>query len=527
MHKIILPTTNPTAGIDHHQIRLLEKLQQYVKAKKPEGSLPFDSIDGLCSGLVAFWLYSIRACEEYEFIGDLEYALNWDENAFKTNGKTDDYRLERFINNVAFLQHDIKLREAKNIKQDNLAASMEFLTGKGYDKVKPCEFKINFVFNHDSLVQLIKDAVFENKMIRLDNSLHTIGLIYSGGKYRLYNPNSKIGPKSFDNPQELAKGIFAALGEWCKSRDYLALSLAAFDFEYKADDKIPVRYPIPLQYCRNLIKTPKYKHAVLQHNNIFHVGARFDDYAMLDLLYDNGYKYIPWALGKTSELEEAILCNNDTKFNYLLQHNFPVNYKCNGGITPLATAIKKGNNNMLYALLVAGANPNIAANDKYSLLDVARVFDNSAAIIMLLAAGTELKTDDLRKLAKKYTTDQLRAIIAHALLLHAKFTVLAQNMSLQLLQTLDEIIQQITSKPLAAHSDKDLRQIEIIRNTLDEILATESDVSVRALAAKTTIDKYFDKYNYRPNKLLFSAPKTIPGQLSYTQDVLPLLSLTL
>lgn len=52
---------------------------------------------GLCAGLVAYWLYLIRNDEEGFFIHRLQYLADWNVNTFERSGKRRDEIIESFF----------------------------------------------------------------------------------------------------------------------------------------------------------------------------------------------------------------------------------------------------------------------------------------------------------------------------------------------------------------------------------------------------------------------------------------------
>lgn len=418
--------------LDFNHQQLITKLRQYF-AHKGIAELPFTSDQGLCAGLVAYWLYCKRCnnnlFNERLFFHELNQIANWDYAKFKAMGLATDPLMEHFINLVMFLQFDVFLRSG--VRQDQLDQTINFMLDHDMPHVAPCEQQLTFVFDHPTLVNLTAQIALNNKMIKITDGLHAIGLMASGTDaerlYFLFDPAGTQKLTSYSSADHLVKAIFTAFKTTRDAHGFLAIKCDRFDLVGSS-----TRASITSeQYYQEQFADPHYALAVLRHPNIFHLAVKYHDFTLTDLLFAHGYKYIPWTLSACTEFEDAVIANDAELFDYLQAHDIPVDYASptDNGVTPLARAIMQNNLDMQYRLLAAGANPNLPANDYYSLLEVCvENKDNKriASIILLIASGLEITTRDLIVLKRNFNADQLRAITHQAVSLNAKLLGIAE-----------------------------------------------------------------------------------------------------
>jgi len=513
MPNLALPIIPANLAIDHSQGKLIHVFKQLVATYNPPGELPFDTGFGMCSGLVADWLYRKRIGEEELFINRLEFALEATPEIQKSGAVSD------FMNEINFFQLDQRLRDG--ILQDDYAASFDYGLPKNYPRVTPAEFAISFVFNLKSLTELILDTAFDNKMVRFDNGFHTIGLMYSHNKYYLYDPESPFGPRGFEATRiyDVAAEIIKGLAKFCKSLNHVAIYMSIYDI---IDKPIVAQYPNAINYCQALMLDPAYKAAVLPNQNILHLNMRYNLYEFQNVLSPD-YKPIPWKLSKDTEYEEAIITNDAKKIRYLVKLGADLNHKAPGisSVQPVTRAIFLNRMDMLYLLLQLGANPNVTDENYPPRLNYIIRTDNIEALILLLAAGMELNDVDMKRVIQhfKLTSSQLYALTAHVLLLHAKMFNKPFPVAPIILEKLDNfVLRRTREKELTAEYQ---RELVVMLETLQQVTAVHSDVTARAKTAQDTIANYIHD---KPKAVVFSdAPN---ATLDFERDVKPLLTLT-
>jgi hypothetical protein len=372
-------------NLDVSQAKIIAQLKKYFAFKRSkihdpiiqrQCVLPYNSECGLCSGLSAYWLYCKCARKESEFINKLEYFLNWHED--NNPNIVEDPKIEDFINAIEFLQFDANLRHG--VKQTDIHESFELLLPEHYPQVNQAEFKTTFVFTKESLAKILDNTVLPNKMIMISNSYHAIGLVYSGDLYYLYDPQFKHGPKIYANPADLSEAILKSLGYFCKSKEYLAINLNAFDFKSRPKG----RYPQIKDYFKSLTNNSNYKQALLKNQHIF------------DL---------------------AVWHKDDELANYLIQEGMDLNIRTPKGLIPLESAMLEDNFPMFYKLLAAGANPNLKTSQGMSLWDLAIRLKNNQALIMLAALCTDVSKNGFNYMISLGFANK-RAVIEHAILLN-------------------------------------------------------------------------------------------------------------
>lgn len=408
--------------MDYSQNLLIKKIQQYLDIKNPHGyELTFNLKDGICSGLVAYWLYSVANDEEGRFVDKLEYALNWDVENFKKSTAKVDLKLEELINVIFLLHYPLAINN--QIDQFNLDTVFPLLLNSNQPSILEPEFKITFIFNQPALNELLDLCVFPNKMIRLGNGLHAIGLIYHDKKYCLYDPDCEHLIQYFDDVKSLAAVIFNIFATKASVKDYIAMNATIFDLE----ESIKPIYPDPLEFCTELLERPNYKSNALNDKYLFNLCAKYNEYALLDLLFANGYKYIPWENNLTTELNNAVYSHDLKKIQYLLAHDVPVDYKSKFGVAPLNVAIKEAYLPMVYILLNAGANPN--ADSTYLSIALKNKF--SQGVILLLAFGLNVSQKDVENIQEVFTSNYAQAIFESALALNEKILKLPEKIDLE------------------------------------------------------------------------------------------------
>jgi hypothetical protein len=417
---------------DYSQQKILAILQQYIackKAKMPattheelrlrqECKLPFESIEGLCSGLVAYWLYCNRIGAEQKYIKLLNAVLAWDADAFEQSRLMQDPILEEFLNIIAFLQFDPRLRPG--VGHGNIGAGLALLLDK--DDLRPQvaepEFKINFVFSETVLAGLLRKIMHENKMLRVDNIFHAVGCILQDKKYHYIDPLAKTGPITFTSIKQLAAAIFKSFTPFSGSKKGLALNITIADLM-----NVPTPdYPSVADLYATWFHDRSVKKTVLANPYILRLGLRFDDMVLLNLLFARGYVYIPWIHNRTPELNELVIAEDEVKLRYAIVHGVPVNYRVQelNGSTPLGMAIMHDKPYMMYLLLLAGADPKIDQVQGMSAIKLAISFHMTAAIILLLARDAKLKKDENDLLHALYTVSEVRLMQQHAKDLHER-----------------------------------------------------------------------------------------------------------
>lgn len=405
--------------INYHQNEIYKQLLAYVT--HTNGALPYDSANGLCSGLVAYALYCERHDLEADFTNELDYVLNWNPKEFSELGLLQDPIMERFINNVTFLHFDHVLRHDENVAQRDLEKSLELLDGHEHFKAN----EITFVFNRGNLASLINTQALPDRMIRIENGFHAIGLIYRDGVYKLYNFENTAGLQTVLTATKAAEVIFAGLAEHCHSKKHIALNFRVFD-----PIDAEVEFPTLEEYTRPFLNDQQYKKAVLSHPNIFHLASRMEDYALMDLLFAHGYEYIPWQMDRFPEINEAVIQNNKQMLNYLLEHGISLDYRTARGMTPLGEAIAYNKLEMLFELLEAGANPNAEVRKDVSSLDLALAKRSPEAVVMLLAFELNVTENELGKLRIYFSAQEIDVIKNLAVAFNAKVLGVKNNLDI-------------------------------------------------------------------------------------------------
>lgn len=391
----------PEIAID--QDVLYNKLSQYIdfkrnlikhdtskseaqKKKELENCvLPFNTANGLCSGLVQYWLYLKRDGNEDEFIRQLEYIANWRKEQLDGLEFKQDSILEQFLNNVESLHFDFMLRYNEGIKQESIAESLNFLLEPHQEQVRQ-EFNLSFVFNKPALQNTIDEFVKPNKMVYLNNMHHALGLMRSGDSFYLYDPGykpaqNKPGVQKFSNSKDLVKAIFSSYTKHNKSKDFLTLYMSFLDI----GEENVAEYKNALDYCDSLIKAFNFNTGTFLQSDILHVLVKFHDLKTLKYLLSLGVRF-------------------DVKTSF--------------ADTLLGIAIVDHDYTLLYLLLCNGADLNSTHNN-LNLWQQAIFSKNPEALALLLAFGYP-PPEDKSFLSAGFSQQQTAKIFTTALQLHTE-----------------------------------------------------------------------------------------------------------
>lgn len=410
---------------DFSQSLIIDKLQEYIDCKREKITnnpralknckLHKSINDGLCSGLVAYWLYFKYRKEEFVFKHQINKLLSWDSTKFKTSQlQIDEPFIEDFLNNT------ISLHAIKHILDDvnyyDIHTALNLILPKHERKIVPAEFSLTFVFNHELLTDFIFKNIPMNKMVRIGNGFHAVGIFHDQEGYTLYDPEDKMGSKKFDTPEYLATAIFMSYSYDCLNSTHLSLSFLFFDFEGKS----PARYPDKKRFYNNLLADKDYKEYIFSEFNIFRLAVVFQDQTLLECLLTAGYVYRPWQTTVNTELEEAIYANNKTLLKLLSEQFIDPDYSTPEGITAVGRAIKCNAPHMLQTLLESGASTTLPIN--YTKMhtnktikpicpfDVAIDYNDFAAIELLVQYGLILTDYEIEIVQKTFSPEQAKTI---------------------------------------------------------------------------------------------------------------------
>ncbi len=542
---LILPSVNYDPALDYSQDRILQNMRDYLAIRNHKNlqdskdssweELPFgiDLHNGVCLSLTGNWGYLKLMGMESTFEEEIRKVVLFDKEAFAKSAAKQDPAMEATIQKILFLQYFHSILTQGDFGLKNLVErGLNFIVADEMPRFAEPEFEYLFVFNRQSLLQLFTKVIFPNKLISLNNSLHTVAIVLSGGQWNYYDPNNSKGPIKlvFDALEDLVEHVFYDVGRWCGSHNFITLSVTANDLEHIQ----PQTYPDPATYSRELLQDPQYLQEILQHPMIFHYAMETRNFALADLLYEFGYKYVPWVISKECELQLAVFYNDHARLDYMLGHGMPIDYRPPNGITALANAIKHNRIPMLYKLLAAGANPNVPPSRvSLTYIKMALLENNTEAISLLLAFGANLSQDELGKLRQQYSNTELKNIFSQALAinylilqlteafdskkaniwqiidfcLHEKLRAeLAQAAPDAMIKKITDILNaaltKLIKKKIAKHSDLELYELEVVQKTVNTLLAhSEEYNNNRALVKALEYDKKIIDQYLRKNKV--------------------------
>ncbi len=419
------------------QAIIIQKFKEYLEAK---GDLaPEDITYGLCAGLVAYFLYYNALGKQDKFIEKLIKASAFNTKDFKTKvstfGATEpkiDLEIHEFLDNILGLHNIAKV--VPEATQTDMHVSINTLINEDLPKVAEPEFQLSFLFNQESLEDTLTSIVHDKKMIRISNGLHVVGLMRIGTTYMYYDPEASYGPKEITSIKALAEAIFKSISNIIEQRDktklsqrdYLPVNFSIYDLEQNTTGV----YFDPLGFYKTSLQKPEIKKA-LNNRYFLLLLSKFNEYALMDLLFTQNYKLQPWTISETPELIDAVEHNNQAKVAYLLQHNLPVDKNASlPGYSALSHAIINNNSQIVYALLQYGANPNLSINNTASYSTLAIQHKAWQSLVLLLASGMNFGAKDLEALKANCNLNTVDTLAKHALALHAKLLEITQPIDL-------------------------------------------------------------------------------------------------
>lgn len=258
--------------IDYQAKKLGNRIYQELDVKKIMESLD----PGHCSGLVGLWFYRKSKREESIFFGNLKLISEWDGSPeqLEANDRFLAKIFEQFINDMRWGQEDFKLikkkpisktflsqydqikefnqrREAdRKIRQPDLPHLFEVVKSSPQSSLQQ-EFRMDFVFKRDELLETLSRIIKEGKMIRIASEAfavgHVIGLMFIDGRYCIYDPNEPNGELQFDSLNEILDEIEKTLfKKFNRKADNMDLHIGVFDWQKRNTDE-NAAYPEDLQ----------------------------------------------------------------------------------------------------------------------------------------------------------------------------------------------------------------------------------------------------------------------------------------
>lgn len=334
-------------------------------------------------------------------VKSLKHVLTWIKKKLSSD---EDPVVEDFLNAIAFLQFDFTLRKSN---QTDLTKSFWLLQehadqekNQSIEKIAAPEFEITFAFDFYMLKQLLEDVVKPHKMIYLTTMEHTIGLIYDGVNYYLYDSNYQHDPVKTENLEQITYNIFHDTFEMTDFEACLHLHLRVFDIE--RPNAIPVEYPDPNEYCAAYLQDTDIAAKIASNPATLKLIAQFNQFEILENLTRQGYKL-----------------EYDKKRPLLI---YAILWKCTETLFwILANGID------LYSEYYVDLEDN---NSTLSPMQCAAEGKNKEAATLLLAFGYEVKTSELDALYRHFTGQEIDEIQAHALALNKKMLHVPEEFAL-------------------------------------------------------------------------------------------------
>lgn len=449
----------------------------------------------LCSGLVGYWLYLSRIGQAEKFSSRLEYLAAWDDKLFKATTLKTDKEIEQLLYNLLLFAYPERL--VATSRQHDIATSFALGADQEDPKIGKSEFSLTFIFNRESLSEVLEQLVQPNKMFRISNGFHIIGVMLIDGQYQVYDPNSKSGVLTTNSFSEIAEHIFKGLKDLQGKQEFLALNISSYDLQGCS----PGTYFEPVAYCQEKLADPNYLQQMKQHKFLLYLAAKYNEYGIIDLMYANGYEYIPWKGNRMDEVHECIEYYDIHKLQFLLKKGLPATS------SSLDYAVDKQMLEAIVLLLCAGAEIKKSTKDaikhKYGVQGAKIIYEHALDMIRHILNLEKIDIENVTRLGF-YEQQLIRAV--------ANLTDGLQLPKLDWDNVQDSAIriaEQIHKNGKIELSDIPTAQL-IVENLRVAAFESGIDISNECDKALDTIQQYIDKNKIstkisKPNSLFFSS----------------------
>jgi hypothetical protein len=413
--------------------------------------------ENMCAGEVWLWLYLKRTNQEGKFVDMLHHVNTWSSKQFAQNKEREDKKIEAFLNHVMFLHHHKQIDST--VERHTPDKSFAMMLGDEQEQVDPAEFSLTFVFSKSELVRLLRSCVFENKMLMFGNDFHAVGGMLQNGIYYFFDPSGKKHAclLETDNVEQFAELIFKGLAVFCKSKDYIALNMSVYDL---TGSPKPKTYPKSIDYFNYM-----FSNKVLQHPNILRVAMRYDR-RLANELYKRGYKPNKKNSHMLSEVEEYVAERDRTRVKYLATHGADLDHRPIGGESAVGMAIRCNFNEMLFQLLLLGADPNAPPRTGLTPLEYAISLRNTEAIIILRAFGAVPTQKFTKALNQQLFPHEINNIEVKAAQLNNRIDAANRNTPPQTQRSTAPMLL-LFSRPRIAQADIDLSYEDAMQPQMD------------------------------------------------------------
>lgn len=203
----------PYPAID--QTTILDKCLKYLKIQSQKYPEKYKGVESLlqsvasaghCKGFSALWLYAKSEETEDLLYSVLRRISIWDEKEETlragANKSHPDGRLaetfEQFINDIRWA-YELEKMMAWPLNTDYLEQMNSIVKQEGAAPIVN-EFSTSFVFKKDELIETLKQVIFDDRLISLNSTDHTIGVMKKNGYYYVYDSNYRFNPRNPKDP---------------------------------------------------------------------------------------------------------------------------------------------------------------------------------------------------------------------------------------------------------------------------------------------------------------------------------------
>lgn len=405
-----------------------EKIYQEVEAHKAHFNYDLNILedrikslqgDGHCSGFTTVWLFAkfleaqpiqydekgnaIERDDTTWFFKTLHTIQRWKGEKLNEFSSQDIKDIERLISLIEFFQNiTTHLFADHSQQQGQLNLSLEETRSRMLKK----EYSLVSLLMPQQLEVVLKEIIFEDKLVLLGSSNHAIGLYKKNGRYYVYNSSSEDGEEvCFSDEAQVANYLFE--GFKFNKQEYSPFIFKIFSFDQKPENYI--KQEILLAKIKAVYSAGKY--------NALNLALVEGDQECINYyIHQQGNNLnLPDKEGKTP-LQMAMLYNRDEATKLLISKGVDLNVSNELGYTPLHIAMMENKEDLFKFLLEHGANPNIPDKDGKTLLYFAFIEDKKEMIKLLLKHGAnpnvhDKNGDTLLHSAVKYDKEEIAGLL--------------------------------------------------------------------------------------------------------------------